>query len=512
MDIRDYLKRARSSSESEAESTKRRRDDGSELADGEVVAGSQVDASSGAAAGGGGAGAARGDGKHVVGYNSKWEEEFPWLIPKRNEAGVVTGMFCSWCVRHKTKNKQNHAAVWNVTPCVCIRKDSVRRHSLSLQHKEATEKEQSREGSSRDGGIEQAFQKQLSLNKGAIKIAMECLYWLVKAEVPHMSLYASMLEAVKFMGCDKLNHLHHGENAKYTSHRITEEFFQVLGDQIETVELENLLKSSFYSIMIDESTDISVINEMVIYGRYIDSSAIVKTSFLKIVQLTNGTADTIEEALLGFLSDKSIPLSRLVGFGSDGASVMTGCVSGVATRLKHKQPILTSIHCVAHRLALAAGQAGDKVPYIANTFKSTLRQLFHFYENSSVRMSGLKAIEQILELPEIKLKKAADTRWLSHDNACKTLVKVLPAVIASLEREATERGDALAVGLSRVVKHYNFVASLYMMCDVLPKVSRLSRIFQFSTIDMSSLHKYVTTAVEALKLLVHTDGEYVKVG
>ena len=44
MDIRDYLKRARSSSESEAESTKRRRDDGSELADGEVVAGSQVDA------------------------------------------------------------------------------------------------------------------------------------------------------------------------------------------------------------------------------------------------------------------------------------------------------------------------------------------------------------------------------------------------------------------------------------------------------------------------------------
>ncbi len=73
----------------------------------------------------------------------------------------------------------------------------------------------------------------------------------------------------------------------------------------------------------------------------------------------------------------------------------------------------------------------------------------------------------------MKLKKAADTRWLSHDSACKTLVKVLPAVIASLEREATERGDALAVGLSRVVKHYNFVSSLYMMCDVLPKVSRL---------------------------------------
>ena len=413
--------------------------------------------------------------KHVVGYNSKWREEFAWLVPERNDAGAVVGMFCSLCKRYNCKNKSNQSAVWNETPCICLRKDSVRRHSLSLQHKEAVEKEIYREGSSRDGGIEQAFQNQVSLNKSAIKIAMECLYWLVQSEIPHMSHYASMIQAMKFMGCDKLCHLHHGENAKYTSHRITQEFLNVLGDRIERAQLEYMLKSPFYSIMIDESTDISVICEMVIYARYIDSStAAVKTSFLKIVELVNGSADTIEKALLAYLEDHSIPLSGLVGFGSDGAAVMTGRLSGVAARLKSRQPVLTSIHCVAHRLALAAGQAGEKVSYLSNTFKPTLRQLFNFYENSSVRLSGLKAIEQIFELPELKLKKAADTRWLSHDNACKTLVRVLPAVIASLEREAAERGDALAVGLSRVVKHYKFVASLYMMCDVLPKLSRLS--------------------------------------
>lgn len=81
--------------------------------------------------------------------------------------------------------------------------------------------------------------------------------------------------------------------------------------------------------------------------------------------------------------------------------------------------------------------------------------------------------------PELKLKKPLDMRWLSHDAACHTLVKVLPALITSLEQEASERGDAL--GLCRVVKEYNFIASLYMICDVLPPVSRLSRIFQSST-------------------------------
>jgi len=60
-----------------------------------------------------------------------------------------------------------------------------------------------------------------------------------------------------------------------------------------------------------------------------------------------------------------------------------------------------------HRLALAASQAG--VQYISNTFKPTLQQLFYFYENSAVRMAGLKAIEQLLHTKDLKLKKYADT-------------------------------------------------------------------------------------------------------
>ena len=139
----------------------------------------------------------------------------------------------------------------------------------------------------------------------------------------------------------------------------------------------------------------------------------------------------------------------------------------------------------------------------SNLYKThlTLRQLFYFYENSCVWSSGLKALQELLETPELKLKKPLDTRWLSHDNACQTLKKPLSAVIASLEREAEERGEALAVGLSRVVQRHNFIATLYMMCDALPKVSRLSKIFQLSTIDMSELHKHVKTTIESLNTL-----------
>ena len=55
-------------------------------------------------------------------------------------------------------------------------------------------------------------------------------------------------------------------------------------------------------------------------------------------------------------------------------------------------------------------------------------------------MCGLKAIEQLLLTKELKLKKSVNTCWLSVNNAGQTLVKVLPAVITSLESEAEERG------------------------------------------------------------------------
>lgn len=91
-------------------------------------------------------------------------------------------------------------------------------------------KELAWEQSSRDGGIQQAFQIQLSLSKAADKTAMQCLCWLVKEEIPHTTNYPSLLNTVKFMGCNQLKHFQCSENAKYSSRRITMEFLEVMGE------------------------------------------------------------------------------------------------------------------------------------------------------------------------------------------------------------------------------------------------------------------------------------------
>ena len=73
-----------------------------------------------------------------------------------------------------------------------------------------------------------------------------------------------------------------------------------------------------------------------------------------------------------------------MGFGSDGAAVMIGRETGVSTRLKVHNPLMVNIHCVAHRLALAASQASNDIPYLKK-FKNIVHNLYQFYHNTIVQ-------------------------------------------------------------------------------------------------------------------------------
>ena len=57
-------------------------------------------------------------------------------------------------------------------------------------------------------------------------------------------------------------------------------------------------------------------------------------------------------------------LQHFCGLSSDGASVMLGSRGGVSKLIKNQVPFLVANHCIAHRLALAAGQAANEMAYL----------------------------------------------------------------------------------------------------------------------------------------------------
>ena len=231
----------------------------------------------------------------------------------------------------------------------------------------------------------------------------------------------------------------------------------------------------------------------------------VKTSFLLIQDIHDGRAETSEIAILKSLEEKSLDITRHRGFGSDGASVMIGRLNGVAARLKRHSPRMISVHCVAHRLALAAAHAADGNPYLQQ-FKSLLQTLFYFYQNSAVRMANLHAIQEILDDPSIKCKLAKDVQWLSHDMAIKAVIRTLPSLLVSLDREESQNREPTAYGLLKFMKSYKFVACSYLLSVVLPHLSRLFKIFQKQNIDLSLVQPCLKSAIDSIKQYQTTQG------
>ena len=54
----------------------------------------------------------------------------------------------------------------------------------------------------------------------------------------------------------------------------------------------------------------------------------------------------------------------------------------------------------------------------------------------------------------------------------------MPSILVGLDREASGKSEPTAHGLLKSMKSYKFVATMYLLSDVLPHLSRLSKIFQ----------------------------------
>ncbi|OQR82215.1 hypothetical protein ACHHYP_20812 [Achlya hypogyna] len=91
-------------------------------------------------------------------------------------------------------------------------------------------------------------------------------------------------------------------------------------------------------------------------ARYLCDNAI-RVRMLGVVELVAGTSNAVFAAVMHLLEDLDLNYRNIVGFASDGASVMLGSRNGAAMKLKAKIPHLVTSHCPTHRLNLAAEDA-----------------------------------------------------------------------------------------------------------------------------------------------------------
>ncbi|XP_031277629.1 zinc finger MYM-type protein 1-like [Pistacia vera] len=112
------------------------------------------------------------------------------------------------------------------------------------------------------------------------------------------------------------------------------------------------LGDDIFSVLIDESRDVSIKEQITIAIRYVDKKGHVLEQFLGIVNVSDTTVVSLKMALESLFCKHGLSLSRLRGQGYDGASNMQGEFNGLKSLILRENEYVYYVHYFAHQLQL----------------------------------------------------------------------------------------------------------------------------------------------------------------
>uniref|UniRef100_K7F603 DUF4371 domain-containing protein n=1 Tax=Pelodiscus sinensis TaxID=13735 RepID=K7F603_PELSI len=137
--------------------------------------------------------------------------------------------------------------------------------------------------------------------------------------------------------------------------------------------VDEIKKSALFDIQLDESTDIALCSQLLVFARYMVERDF-KDEFLFKTPDTTTKAQDVMEIVNNFFEVHGLDWVNLVGVTTDDAPAMLGSRSGFQTLVKQHAPMVTRIHCFIHREALASKTLPDQLNAI---FKGLVKVVNH---------------------------------------------------------------------------------------------------------------------------------------
>lgn len=190
-------------------------------------------------------------------------------------------------------------------------------------------------------------------------------------------------------------------NEKYISVRIQNELIKICGQTILEQIMDRIKRADYFSVLADETADISGKEQLSIGVRYISpDDNKIHEDFLGFLPLTELNAKYISREILQFLKSSNLNLNQMVGQGYDGCSTMSGIDGGVQGIIRQEYPKALYFHCASHKLNLVINDLNN-VPEIRNTV-GTIKTIITFFRESVLRRTKISNIPMLSE-----------TRWSS---------------------------------------------------------------------------------------------------
>ena len=140
-------------------------------------------------------------------------------------------------------------------------------------------------------------------------------------------------------------------SALYTSPDIQNQIASIMSNMVREIICTQVRDAVYFSLLIDETKDISKKEQMSVVLCYLQNGKIYKR-FIGFVHISSLDVASLVEYICDTMSACHLSLNNCVSQCYDGASVMSGACCGVQARIREITPCAIYTHCCAHRLNL----------------------------------------------------------------------------------------------------------------------------------------------------------------
>ncbi|XP_058780373.1 uncharacterized protein LOC131654011 [Vicia villosa] len=283
-----------------------------------------------------------------------------------------------------------------------------------------------------------------------------------------------------------------GKNCTMISSDIQKELAMCCAHEVTKVIMEELGDRQF-SVLIDESRDISIKEQMAVMLRFVNDKGHIVERFIALHHVKDTTSEALKDALYGILDKYTLSISRIRGQGYDGASNMRGEFNGLQRKILDENPYAFYVHCYAHRLQLVVVSVASSCSSIHDFFEY-ISLIVNTTSASCKRRDALteaqhQDILNQLERGEISkgrglhqsssLTRPGDTRWGSHHTTLLRLDQMWPSVLKVLSMvDGDGRVASQAAGLIEKMESFKFSFILKLMLKLFGITNELSNVLQ----------------------------------
>lgn len=250
------------------------------------------------------------------------------------------------------------------------------------------------------------------------------------------------------------------------------------------------LRTNKFSIMFDESTDISVTKCCAIVVRTLKNHK-VSSFFYRLIECPDGRAETLFHSMKNAFDGDQIPFANITGYASDGASNVSGCHNSLGSRLEREIPNLFRLKCLCHNAHLISLKARTALP---SSVEELIFKVSSYFSNSPRRIDAFLTLQEDLDQAASRIPKASKIRWLTLHRTTSSILRNWTALSVLFTQES--QNDQISLDLLRTLRKPHTKAYLMFSDSCLNALEAFNRIFQ----SESTLVHNFQQKIEALYL------------